>query len=468
MGKKVILLNPRRHKGISYTVIPNIGLGHMAKVLRDNNFDPLIIDANRDNISPEDFQSIVGVEKPSWVGITTFSSFIPAVSDYVNSVKDVDSHIRIVLGGPHPTFEPEQTFELIPKADFLIQGEGEMSALKLFGEMEKKESDLSRVPNLAWKDNLGNVNVNQISFIDDLDSLGLPAWDLLEPDKFPLAPNGIFSKAGKVAPVIATRGCPYPCTFCGAGRAMGKKLRSRSPKRVIREMALLKENFDMGEIHFMDDNFTQKRTFVKEFCELMIERNISMPWACPNGIRLDKIDHELALLMEKAGCYSLAIGIEFGADRFLKEIKKSLTTDVIEKKVRMLKKTTNIKLTGFFIVGHPKENESDIQKTIGFSLRLPIDRANFFNFTPFPGSELYDDLKNLDQMSQVKLDDLYIHSIAYHPPGISIRKLARLSRNAHLRFYLRAGIIWGLLKEIKSLAQVKILFARISGVLFGH
>ena len=463
----VLLLNPKRYNGISYTIIPNIGLGHIAKTLRDDGHQSVIIDANRDDISPAAFKEIVARLHPCWVGITTFSPFIESVQQYARVVKNIDPKTKIVLGGPHPTFEPEQTFELVPQADFLVMGEGEIGMRELIKTATRKEADLSKVPNLAWKDDKGVTRLNDIHFIEDIDALGMPAWDLLEPHKFPLAPNGIFSRGASVAPVIATRGCPYPCTFCGAGKSMGKKLRSRSPKRVAEEMLLLKEKFGIEEIHFMDDNFTQNSDFVRRLCELLLKEGPRIPWACPNGIRLDRIDQELAILMERAGCYSLAIGIEFGTDKFLNKVKKSLSLKEIEQKVRMLKAVTNFRLTGFFILGHPQETAADISQTVKFSLMLPLDRANYFNFTPFPGSELYCQLKESGDLDRVDLEKMYIHSVAYHPPAISSTALARLQRNAHLRFYLRPKIIFGLLKEIRSWSQIKILLARVKGILTG-
>lgn len=464
---KVCLLNPKRCQGISYTVIPNIGLGYLAKVLRDQGDDVFIVDANRDGLDHLEFGRIVAVEKPAWVGITTFSSFISAVRQFALSARLAHPGIKVVLGGPHPTFEPERTFKAIPEADFVVMCEGEPAVGMLSRHIQSNNLELSDIPNLAWRTEKG-IRINDIQIVKDLDELGMPDWDALQPQKFPLAPNGIFSKALSVAPVIATRGCPYPCTFCGAGKSMGNKLRARSAQNVFEEIRLLNEKFGIGEIHFMDDNFTQKRRFVEELCEKIIRSDLKIHWACPNGVRLDRIDLKLARLMERAGCYSIAVGIEFGSDQILTAIKKGMSVDKIADQIRMLKNETNMRVTGFFMLGHPDENEEHIQKTIDFALSLPIDRANFFNFTPFPGSRLYDQLKSSGALEAVNMEKMYIHSIAYHPPDLSARKLVRLQRTAHLRFYFRLRIVLGLLREIKGWAQIRVLAVRALHIVFGR
>lgn len=463
---RVLLLNPKRLAGISYTVIPNIGLGHIANSLREAGHEPMVVDANRDNLSPEAFAELVGRTYPEMVGITTFSSFLNEASAYGKAARVARPDVTIVLGGPHPTFLPEHSFTAVPEADYMVCGEGENALPALCDHLEKGAPPIAEIPNLAYRDE-DRIIENPRCWIEDIDALGPPAWDLLEPDHYPLAPNGIFSRAKKIAPIIATRGCPFNCSFCGAQKAMGKTLRKRSAVSIRDEMELLHTRYGIGEIHFMDDNFTHDPALVHELCSLIELKGPALHWACPNGVRLDKIDPQLVRHMERAGCYSLALGIEFGTDRLLRATNKGLTVERIEKQVRMLVRETAMRLTGFFIIGHPDETEKEIRKTIAFSLRLPLHKANFFNFTPFPGSPLYDHLKAAGKLEDVNLSDLYIHTIAYHPKAVSAKKMAALQRKAHLRFYLRPKIFFGILGEIHRWAQLKVLFARAWRLIFG-
>jgi radical SAM superfamily enzyme YgiQ (UPF0313 family) len=294
----------------------------------------------------------------------------------------------------------------------------------------------------------------------------IPAWDLIQPQRYPAAPNGIFSRARKIAPIIVTRGCPYPCTFCGAGIASGKKLRKRNVENVIEEIKLLKNKFGIQEIHIMDDNFTLDMEYAKNVCRGIIKENLGLYFACPNGIRLDRIDQELLQLMEQAGFYSFAVGIESGSQKTLDYMKKMLKIHQVREKIEFIKSHTNIEITGFFILGYPNETREDIEKTIRFALDLPIDKANFFNFTPFPGSKEYLKLKSSGKLKKLDYDKLYIHQINFHSEKISKRTLKWLQIKAHLLFYMRINILKKLIREIKTFTQIKIILSRAWNIIF--
>ncbi|MFC1890043.1 B12-binding domain-containing radical SAM protein [Thermodesulfobacteriota bacterium] len=267
------------------------------------------------------------------------------------------------------------------------------------------------------------------------------------------------------APIIATRGCPYPCTFCGAGKALGKKVRKRSIGNLLEEIDLLTGKYGVREIHIMDDNFTFDRDYTAGFCEALIKRKRGIFWALPNGVRLDSLDEDVLRLMEGSGCYSMAVGIESGNQHVLDHIRKRLSLEEIEEKIRLIKSVSDIMITGFFILGYPIETREDMKNTIDFALRIPIDRANFFNYTPFPGSEVYETLKRDGSIEGLDYDDLYIHNISFSPPGISCAEMVAFPRRAHLKFYLRPRVLWNLVREVKSLDQVKVIFKRAKTIL---
>ena len=462
---RVVLLNPGRGSG-SYTVIPSVGLGTIAAVLRNAGHAVTVFDANRDRLDDREIAARVRAFNADLIGVTCFTPFLSSVERTAAFLRLALPNIIIVLGGPHPTFEPEATLNEIPAADYVIAGEGE-TAMQLLCDAIEQGKAVADVPNLYFRD--GKTVIPPVKrCVEEIAALPIPAWDLLAPETYPTAPNGIFSRSNKVAPVIATRGCPFPCTFCGASRSMGKKLRARTAASLIEEIRLLYDRHGIREIHFMDDNFTFDADLVRELCETLLAEGPKIHWACPNGVRIDRIDEELAVLMERAGCYSMALGIEFGTDRILEKVRKNITVEQIERQIRMIKEKTDIRLTGFFILGHPDETEADIRRTVEMSLRLPLDRANFFNFTPFPGSDLYEELKAQGALAGLRYEDLYIHSIAYHPPAISAESMKRLQRNAHLRFYLRPRILLGLLREMRTMAQFRTVLVRAAHLLVGR
>ena len=175
--------------------------------------------------------------------------------------------------------------------------------------------------------------VNPPIFVETLDEFGMPSWDLLRPDTYPLAPHGGFFKNYPIAPIIITRGCPFSCTYCAGHLISGKKIRHRSIDKVIEEIKVLYYQYGIREIHIEDDNFTFYHDLVYEFCRKLKENHLNISWTCPNGIRLDSLTKELLMAMKGAGLYGISVGVESGSDKILKDMRKSLTKEKIREKL---------------------------------------------------------------------------------------------------------------------------------------
>lgn len=449
--------------------MPPVSLGYVARALLRGGVETRLLDCIRDALSYGDFERAVAPARHAFYGFTVFSNSVGSVARYASILRRLHPEAVVAAGGPHAIYEPEELLERIPEIDFAYHGECESSVAALVRAIEAEgrraldPANLAAVPNLAWREG-GRIRLNPKDFPRDLDAAGIQAWEIVHPERYPTAPNGIFTRHRRVAPVIATRGCPYACTFCGAPRSMGRPLRKRSPENLVEELSLLRRQYGIREVHFLDDNFTMDLEHAKRACEAIARAGLGLALACPNGIRLDRIDRELLALMERAGFYSVAVGIESGSQRILDAMRKHLTLEVIERQVRLIKASSRIRVTGFFILGFPDEEPADLEATIRLARRLPLDRANFFNFTPFPGGPLYDELKASGRLRGVSLDDLYIHNITFPHPRIPPDALRRIQRRAYLSFYRRPRILWGLLREIKSLFQLRVLGSRMLAV----
>jgi len=465
---KILLLDPKRINLETYLIIPNVGLGYIATALKRSGHEVQICNAARDNIFPDKAAEIASSDDFDVIGINIFTPFFNSAAAYAKAFKSKLPDAKLISGGPHSIFEPEEVLRKIPQIDFAVTGEGEetfpllLDAVRANGS--SKHEFIKTIPNLAYIEKDVFIQTPR-KIIEDIKKLDLPAWDLMEPNKYDLFPNGIFTKRKKIAPIITSRGCPYPCTFCGAGYAMGKKVRHRDSASVVEEMSMLNERYGIGEIHIMDDNFIADRAFAVDVCKRIAALNKDIVWACPTGIRLDGIDDELAKLMSSAGCYSTAVGIESGSPRVLSLMRKKLNPDIVPEKINILRKN-RIKVTGFFIIGFPGETLDEAKQTVSLSLKLDINRANFFNFTPFPGSELYNRLKEEGKIPNLNYDETYIHTLSYCDESIPLKDLVKLQRNAHFRFYLRPKIIFNLIREIHSFSQLKIIFQRSMKIIF--
>lgn len=460
---KVLLVKP---KSSTDTLLPILGLGYLAAETRKKH-DTRVLNCIVENKSEYQFGREVKRWRPDVIGIQAFTLDAKITKTYIEIIKDIDPNIVTVVGGPHPSALPRETHEYFG-ADYGFKGDSEkgFSAFcDLLAEAGPQElanspAELRKIPGLIWKSDKGLTNVNPIWIPMDLDEIPMPAWDLMPPDRYPLSPHAAFMQNFPVSPMMVSRGCPFDCTFCASFITKGRQVRYRSVDNVIAEIRHLIENYGIKEIQFIDDNFTLRRSYVKQFCQRIIDEGLKFSWCCPNGVRLDTLRPDMLELMREAGCYSLSVGIESGSQRVLDFTKRDTPMKMIEEKVDMIGEA-GIETVGFFILGFPTEKPSEIEETIDFALRLNLERANFMNYHPFPGTESWHYLRHAGEMERVNPYSQSFAEVAYIPKGMTRAKLKGLQRQAFLRFYLRPKYLWGLISRIKNWEHAKFIFKRI-------
>lgn len=435
---------------------PPLGLGYLATAIRDKH-SVRILDCVKEKMEMGQFRKELAKEKYDAIGIQCYTFSAIAVKEMISIIKGICPDAITIIGGPGPSVEPNIVHEFI-NANFGFKGEAEIGFPMLIESIGVKNADLGSIPGLIWK-NGKEIMINQQGFIDNLDELKQPSWDLLMPESYPLAPHGAFFKKMPTAPIFATRGCPYCCTFCAGFAVSGRKIRHRSIKSIVDEIEMLHKDHGINEIHIEDDNFTLKRQFVVDFCNELARRKLDIAWACPNGVRLDTLDAELLAMMKKSGLYVVSVGIESGSNRILKDMRKSLTKEKIREKVNLIH-AAGLDIVGFFILGYPGETTKDINATIDFACELPLKRASFMLFKPFPGTEATERIKHELCITEKDRANFSLHKVAYSPKGMTFSELKKLRRKALLRFYMRPKIIFSLYSNIKSFQHLKYVLLR--------
>ncbi len=434
-------MNPVRERNDH--VAPDIGLGYLATWLRKDNHDVHIIDSNNLKITFDELIERIAALKPDVVGIKLFTEDLKRVKATLASIKEISPNIVTIVGGAHPSAMPEQTLSSMDNLDYAFNGEAEIGLPTLLKDLEAK--NLGDVPGLVWRDG-DTIRVNKQVFVEDLNELGMPAWDLLDPREYKDTAE-TFRKNFPAAPISITRGCPFPCTYCAGSTISGKPIRMRSIENVLEEMDYLIKNYGVKEFNIVDDNFTQKRTVVEAFCRGIIGKGWEISWSGSTGIRLDSLSEELLDLMKQSGCYSFYVGIESGSERILDLMKKRLTLEQIRTGVNMISKT-GILVSGFFIIGYPTETKEDIEKTIAFASSLPLFKAHFFHFTVLPATEAYRIVREEGKI--IDTDDSMFMDVSYVPDGLTAKELKNLLRKAYLCFYLRPSVMAKLLIRLST------------------
>lgn len=443
-------------------------MGYLATALRRQGFSQIkVLDCVKEGLDFKTFRIKIKKYQPDIVGFQVFSQDLNSLEKSLAIIKKINPRIITIAGGPHPSGLPKETLKTFKNLDFIFVGEAEIGLPKLLKNLRQK-SLYSKIPGLVWRGRGNKINLNPQAFAQDLDGLGFPAWDLLQPQEYPDAPQGVVFRNLPIAPIMATRGCPFSCTFCAGWTISGKKIRRRSVNNVLAEIEVLYHNYGIREIHFLDDNFTLDKTYVERFCKKLLEKDLKISWCCPNGVRLDTLNKRLLKLMKKAGCYYVSVGIESGSDRILKIMKKGVTTKKIKKMVKMVNEA-GMPINGFFILGYPGETKFEILKTIEFAKSLGLARAAFYNFLPLPRTETYERLLESGELEMENIDWSHIFQadVPYSPLGISRQELKNLQKRAHLEFFLRPVILWRLIKEIRTFQQFKYILKRARAYLRG-
>jgi radical SAM superfamily enzyme YgiQ (UPF0313 family) len=369
----------------------------MKDVIRDKNFCNKIEDElkNIEEKMIEEFRSI----KTGIVGITFYTPEYFEVFNLAKRFKEYNPSLKVIVGGIHPTFYPEEIFdERNCPIDFAIIGEGEITLFELSKSILEKRKNYLGIKGIAYQDKkLNKIVKTEVRPVEDnLDRISFPAYNLIDMDYYtnasPYAIRGCFLRSMYL---VATRGCPSQCTFCVAKKLRqynggGKATRIRSALNLINEIRGLKEKYKIDSFYFIDDLFTINKDNVIEFCKELKKSKINILWGCSS--KVSTLNEEIIKHMAEAGCIQIDFGVERGSNEALNLVKKGITIEKIEEVFYLCSKY-KIRTFANFIVNIPKETKKDLIDILKFIRKLNPDIVSINIFTPYPGAEIYDNCK---------------------------------------------------------------------------
>lgn len=424
--------------------LPSLGILYLAGILRKGGFNVSVIEASSLGLSIKELTKEIVKTKPRYLGISATTLTILNASTLANELKNYLKDIKIIIGGPHLTAMPEETMKRFNSFDFGVAGEGEETILELINSIDQGKK-LSDIAGIIYRENDTVVKTPKRPFLDNLDKLPFPAWDLLTnfPERY--HPPPFRFKKLPASYIVTTRGCPYKCIFCDRS-VFGNKCRGHSSEYILELIEYLYKSFGIKEILIEDDTFITFKKRLVEVCEGILKRGIRISWSCLG--RVDAVTSENLRLMKKAGCWSISYGIETGDEDVMKFIGKNITLEQVKQAVYLTHKS-GILSKGFFIMGHPTDTHDTIRKTIKFALKIPLDDISISMMTPFPGSKLYQIASKYGEFdnSWRKMNEL---DIVFVPKGLTKENLQNYSKDMMRRFYLRPRIVFNYMKRISE------------------
>ena len=395
-----------------------LGLTYLSAFVNDpQRIEVRILNCGDDTLSHASVIETIRQEKPHVVGATVYTYQANEILSFLKAVKQIDRSILTVIGGPHPTAVPAETAR-DASVDVVVRGEGEITFKSLIDRFEKKEN-YDDLDGIAFLRN-GKVIVNKPrDFIDDLDTLPLPMWQDLPIHTYNSPEYGHPRMNKKnFMNMIATRGCPYQCIFCGAANVWGRKVRKHSPARIVEEVRILHQEYGVHSLRFADSTFTIDRNWIFEFCDILQSLDMDVAWSA--NARANTIDEQILVEMKKAKCMTLSIGVESGDENVLRINKKHQDLNQVKLAFQAMRKV-GIFSSAYFMIGCLGETKESIKKTREFALELDPDQVSVSAYaTPYPGTEFYDIAKKEAKIEDVPWEKFH-HSrnIIYIPQGLT-------------------------------------------------
>jgi anaerobic magnesium-protoporphyrin IX monomethyl ester cyclase len=430
------------------------GLGYLAAVARNAGMDVQILDQYAECLPMNRVFQRIRDFSPGLIGLSATTPNFFAAIHLARSIKSEFSHVPIVMGGYHPSVLPDQTLD-DPAVDFVIRDEGEHALTQLSEALDAKWTNFDHIDGLSFKGRAGYVHNKKAANIA-VNSLPFPAYDLL-PMHLYSSPS--FSKfASPVYQMVASRGCPYRCTFCiNAELNVSAKYRKRNIESVVDEMEMLAERYHAKQIQFWDPIFPLGKRHAQEFCQEITARSLHKRLVWNSTTRAEFLDEETIEIMVQAGCRGLGFGLESGVPEILQSVHKNLDLEKTRSTIRIAREK-GLVLTGGFILGFPGETKETAQRTIDYAQSLDLHYAQFSIMVPYPGTPLFRSLQDAGEIPRVEDNDFsrYNQSVGltdlepiYVPEGWTSAELKNIQKRAYTEFYFRARMVWRHLPHLK-------------------
>ncbi len=353
-----------------------MGLAYIASALRNAGHNVMIYNQDQFHYPESHLVAYLTNNHFDVVGLGIIGGYyqyqkLLKISEAIDSVPNRPLYI---LGGHGPA----------PEADVIVIGEGDMTIVNLLDAFENKRS-FSSVNGIAYLDDGRLVLTKPQELVKNLDSISLPAWDLFPMDYYSLFRRPHIKNNERAFFVLSGRGCPFRCNFC---YRMDEGFRARSPESIVEEIQILKKDYGVSYIDFLDELLMSSARRTVMLCEAFIKAELNIKWSC-NG-RLNFARPEVLKTMKKAGCVFINYGIESMDDNMLKVMNKNLTTDQI---IKGIEATLAEGISpGFNIIfGNIGETPEILQRGVEFLLKYD-DHSQLRTIrpvTPYPGCDLY-------------------------------------------------------------------------------
>jgi radical SAM superfamily enzyme YgiQ (UPF0313 family) len=305
--------------------------------------------------------------------------------------------IPVVLGGYHPTILPKEAKQ---HADAVVIGEAELSWSQLLADLE--QGKLKPFYTLT---------------------------KLIDPKQIPPACHDLGIQNPFLEAIQATRGCPNKCHFCSIAKVEGNIFRKRPIDNIIKEIAAIRQK----RLFFADASLTINPVYSKSLFQAM--KPLNKTFDCCGNINILAQDDEFLKLASDAGCRLIQVGFESISQDVINAIaKKTNKVDMYKKAVQKVQ-DHGIMVMGLFMFGFDTEKPDVFKNTLEATYDWQLERARFSILTPFPGTQLCDQLEQEQRILSKDWSKYDMQTVVFQPKQMTIEELAQGAQKSLDEFY---------------------------------
>ena len=393
---RVLLVVPRQTRMGSYSL--PLGIGHISTSLKLAGHQVMLLNPNHSLADmPAFLKQAIDEFSPDIIATGGMSFMVNLIREITIPARELLPNTTIIIGGLLVSNQPAVSMTAIPEADIGVVGEGERTIVELVAALSAGDK-LNTISGLIFRNpETGALHQTPPRAVEyDLDQLPEVDYAGLGLDIFAglhrpgdVTPGLIVDSGARVMPVMTSRGCPYPCTFC-CHESTGRRYRVRSLDRVFAEISTAVECCGINTLFVLDDLFGLKPGHIEEFCERV--QPYGFRWGC--SLRGEQISPALLKMLKESGCTSIGLGVESMSPPILESMKKKTSREKLEKALSMIY-DAEICPGSNLIFGDPAET----LETAMESLEWMVNNNRYDLRTALigyhPGSRIYDDaIKN--------------------------------------------------------------------------
>ncbi|MFH1460319.1 MAG: radical SAM protein [Candidatus Omnitrophota bacterium] len=441
---KIIFINIGKFTSNDPIMTPPMGICYLAAVMRKSGFKNVhILDMKIKKMNPQEITEVIKKENPAIVGLSAMTYNAGLMLEVANKIKQTLPDVKLIVGGAHATIHYD-SLALEPSIDLVAVGETE-GTIENIVKVLLNNGNLSQIKGIAFAREGKVIFTGSPAFMENLDSLPYPAFDLLDLKKYFKTRNMSTLGPLRYLPIFTSRGCPYQCAYCH--HVFGKKFRGRSPDNVIDEIKYMQKNFNIHQFLIYDDTFNFERKRMHEILDSIVEQKLNISFSFPNALRGDILNEEDVKKLKAAGVNLVTVAVETASARIQKLIKKNLDLKKIVESINLLNKY-KILIQAFFMLGFPTETEEEVKMTIDFAVKSQLHLANFFIVVPFERTGLWDLAKKYSKLpaEQYYEVDYWLHD--FNLSTVATKRLHQLQKLAYRKFFL----------DIKRIVRIIIRF----------